>query len=207
MSADPLSIVIVAEGSSDSALEWPIRWLFKELGIKNPLEIKTSFRSHDSKSGLKGKLRTACQLFEPDLILVHRDSDGTSYKKRFEEIQRVSAQLDIVDLVPVVTVRMMEAWLLISEPAIRIASGNPQGRVSLNLPKTRQLEAIADPKSLLFELLKTASELKGRRLKKFSEFEARRITAEEIEDFSPLLQLSAFQALKKALKEKFSDIL
>ena len=187
MSADLLSIVIVAEGRSDSALEWPIRWLFKELGIKNPLEIQTSFRSRDSKSGLEGKLRTACQLFEPDLILVHRDSDGTSYKKRFEEIQRVSEQLDIVDLVPVVTVRMMEAWLLISEPAIRIASGNPQGRVSLNLPKTRQLEAIADPKSLLFELLKTASELKGRRLKKFSEFEARRITAEEIEDFSPLL--------------------
>lgn len=199
-----LSIVIVAEGSSDGALEWPIRWLFKELGVKCPLEIHTSFRSHDSNSGLEGKLKTACQLFEPDLILVHRDTDGTSYEKRLEEIKAVSERLDIVDLVPIVTIRMMEAWLLISESAIRVASGNPQGRITLNLPKIKQLEGIADPKSLLFKLLRTASELKGRRLKKFSEFEARRIAAEEIEDFSPLLQLSAFKALKEILEEMIS---
>jgi hypothetical protein len=64
------------------------------------------------------------------------------------------------------------------------------------------LEGIADPKSLLFQLLREASELKGRRLKKFSETEARKITAVEIEDFSPLLRLRAFQALKEALKDQ-----
>lgn len=205
MNTSALSIVIVVEGSSDSALEWPVRWLFKSLGIDRPLEIQTSFRSQEPSSSLEGKLKTACQLFEPDLILLHRDSDGTSYEKRLEEIQTVSGIVNPVTVVPLITVRMMETWLLISESAIRIASGNPQGRQPLGLPKIAQLEKIADPKSLLFKLLRDASELKGRRLKKFSEFEARKIAAEEIEDFSPLLQLNAFQALKNALEEKFLE--
>lgn len=70
MNADVLSVVIVAEGSSDSALESPVRWLINDLEIDRPLEIQISFRSQDSGTGLPGKLQTACQLFEPDLVLL-----------------------------------------------------------------------------------------------------------------------------------------
>ena len=203
MNADVLSVVIVAEGSSDSALESPVRWLINYLEIDRPLEIQISFRSQDSGTGLPGKLQTACQLFEPDLVLLHRDSDGTSYEKRLEEIEAAAQAVDTVPVVPVIPIRMTEAWLLIDEQAIRRASGNPQGKTQLELPKIGNLETIADPKSLLFDLLRKASELKGRRLKKFSVFEARKILAEEIEDFSALLQLSAFQKLLDLLRKQF----
>jgi hypothetical protein len=119
-----------------------------------------------------------------------------------QEIENATRIVDSVAVVPLITVRMMESWLLISESAIRTASGNPQGRKPLEIPKISSLEGIADPKSLLFKLLRDASELKGRRLKKFSETEARKIIAVEIEDFSPLLRLRAFQALKEALKNQ-----
>ncbi|MEE8523965.1 MAG: hypothetical protein V3T72_08540 [Thermoanaerobaculia bacterium] len=46
---------------------------------------------------------------------------------------------------------------------------------------------------------KDASELKGRRLRRFRQGQARQRLAELIEDYSPLEQLSAFQAFRSEL--------
>ena len=197
-----MTIVIVGEGTSDSALQWPVRWIFEELDFSGELEIHISHRSLDKGAGLRGKIETAIKLFSPDVIFVHRDSDGESYDQRANEIATASDHFDSMKFVPLITVRMMEAWLLINESAIRIAAGNPKGNKPLNLPRIGKLETLTDPKTLLFDLLREASELTGRRLKKFSVYEARRIAAEEIQDFSPLLQLKAFQNLKKEIEAK-----
>ena len=60
---------------------------------------------------------------------------------------------------------------------------------------------LTDPKKILCKALETASELRGRRLKKFNERQAIHRLAEIIRDFSPLYQLSAFQALKQDLSK------
>ena len=92
---------------------------------------------------------------------------------------------------------MTEAWLLFDETAIRLAAGNPNGKNPLNLPDLSTIEQIPDPKNILFEILREASGLTGRRLKAFNMAESRiRITA-LVSDFSPLGKLSAFQRLER----------
>ena len=100
----------------------------------------------------------------------------------------------------VVPVRMHEAWLLFDESAIRKAAGNPNDSVVLQPPATSIVEGIPDPKALLYDLLRTASERRGRRLKKFDPGKHARLVSEQIADFSPLRALSAFQRLEADVK-------
>lgn len=69
--------------------------------------------------------------------------------------------------VPVVPIRMTEAWLLIDEQAIRTASNNPNGIKTLDIPRINRLEHLPDHKNVLFEKIKMASELPSGRLRKF----------------------------------------
>jgi hypothetical protein len=96
---------------------------------------------------------------------------------------------------------MTEAWFLFDEAAIRQASGNPRGSVSLHLPAFPQIEAEPDPKQVLYDALRNASELHGRRRKKFRPQEAIHRLAELITDYAPLQQLSAFAALEHELRQ------
>jgi hypothetical protein len=101
----------------------------------------------------------------------------------------------------VIPVRMQEAWLLFDEAAIRKAAGNPNGKDTLSIPPLRKLEDVPDPKALLHDLLKTASGLKGGRLKRFDPHKsASRITA-YVDDFAPLRALPAFASLEDTIKQ------
>jgi hypothetical protein len=97
-------------------------------------------------------------------------------------------------VVPVVPVRMLEAWLLSDESALRTAAGNPNGRRPLELPRIQEIESLPDPKGILHDLLRQASEL-GSRRRRNVEVSAIRV-AERTEDFSRLRGLQAFRALE-----------
>ena len=94
-------------------------------------------------------------------------------------------------------IRMTEAWLLIDDAALRSAAGNPRGSVPLSIPAVRQLEGLPDPKKTLHDLLRTASGLTGRRLRRFRMDQAVHRLAQVIQDDSPLRQLPAFRALEE----------
>jgi len=93
---------------------------------------------------------------------------------------------------------MLESWLLCSEEAIRIAADNPSGENPLNLPAIGHVESTPDPKELLFDALRGASELSGRRLTRFRVEQRRHRVAELIEDFAPLRSLTSFQEFENA---------
>ena len=82
------------------------------------------------------------------------------------------------------------------EAAIRFASGNPNGKVPLEIPPLSRLEDKPDPKRLLHDLLITASEFTGRRRRSFDARRCALRVAALLDDFSPLRQLSAFRALE-----------
>lgn len=124
--------------------------------------------------------------------MVHRDAERETSQKRVLEIMDASAEV-IVPIVPAVPIRMLESWLLCSEEAIRIAADNPNGQSPLNLPLIGRVENTPDPKEVLFNALRSASELSGRRLNKFRVEQRRHRVAELIEDFSPLRSLVSFQ--------------
>jgi hypothetical protein len=136
----------------------------------------------NSPVGLRNKIRTAIELYPCELLFVHRDAEGQGRAIRITEINDTIDELRqsgiTIPHVCAVLVRMQEAWLLIDEVAIRTAVGNQYGRVQLQLPRLHEIEALHDPKEVLFELLTTASEFSGRRLRKFSCAKARlRITS------------------------------
>ena len=94
---------------------------------------------------------------------------------------------------------MTEAWLLISDEAIRHAADNPHGTCSLPLPVIRRLESLPDPKAALHQCLLAASEKRGRRLDQFRRDLPYRVhrVAEMIADYSPLRQLDAFSRFEQ----------
>lgn len=110
--------------------------------------------------------------------------------------------------VAVVPIRMTEAWMIHDKQAIRRASGNPNGTVTLKLPPASRAEHDPDPKSTLERALLDASELTGRRReKKKTEFpQMRARTAELIEDFGPLKTVPAFKAFLTALKSALIEL-
>ncbi|BCB82630.1 hypothetical protein Pflav_090400 [Phytohabitans flavus] len=100
-------------------------------------------------------------------------------------------------LVPVIPVRMTEAWLLLDESAIRRVAGNPRGKTDLGLPKAHQVESIADPKELLDQCLLTAANVTGRRRdslrKRFPQ--NRRQLLERLDRNGPITQLASWKLL------------
>lgn len=195
------------DGRSDRALVPILRWLLRENGVTCPIQpLWADLYRLPKKPPLmsKAEFESILDLYPCDLLFVHRDAEAQSYEKRVEEIRSVLSELsDPPPHVCVIPIRMQEAWLLIDENAIRQAAGNPNGKIPLSLPAIRGLESCPDPKQILYELLTTASEHRGRRLKKF---QARigsacyRVT-ECIDDFTPLRQLPAFNQLESELRQ------
>lgn len=156
---------------------------------------------------LEDRIEASLFFYECDLLFVHRDAEGQVAEQRFNEIRGASEALGSpTPIVCVVPVRMSEAWLLVDETAIRRAADKPNGRTALNLPPIDRVELIPDPKAVLLEALRTASEARGRRLAKFDEESRRHRIAELIGDPSVLRRLAAFNMLEQELREKFVEL-
>lgn len=202
---------LLADGSSDRALLSVLRWMLSQ-HHGNIEWIGQAAEVHNlpqKPRGLAGRMRSALDLFPSDVLFVHRDAEKESPDRRREEIASAFSEVKGAASpvpIPVVPVRMTEAWLLISEAAIRGASGNPGGRIALQVPSIRNLEGIPDPKEVLKDLLIAASELKGRRRKKFHFPEHRARVPDFIEDWSVILQLpSAARVYEDIAELKFHE--
>lgn len=133
------------------------------------------------------------------LLFVHRDAESMSFEQRLTEFDSVPATV-----VPVILVRMTEAWLLVSAQAIAEAADRPDTEVAL--PGVQDLASLADPKRELEQLLLAAAGHPiGRRGKKFkASLVSRRVNvATLIEDYAPLESIPAFQAFQAALASKY----
>jgi len=103
---------------------------------------------------------------------------------------------------------MTEAWLLSEERAIRVAAGNPNGTMDLDLPEPRRIEALPDPKAVLHELLERASGLRSpRRLARFRRSRGARvrIVAAQTRDFGSLRALPSFRAFEEELRHGLAE--
>lgn len=191
-----LKFGLLMDGTSDQVLAYPLRWLAHQLGIIGQIEPILGEASRGMP--LKARLAAALAQHPWDALLVHRDAEKDPWPERNQEIERASLGLDR-RVIPVIPVRMTEAWFLIEERAIRIAAGNPHGRVRLNIPDLRSLESLADPKKTLLELLETATEQRGRRLAGLRPHSLLHRVGDLIKDYSPLRVLPAFQELEREL--------
>ena len=186
---------IVADGGTDRMLvpiiEWTIHRLDPDVEILEPEFLKRS-----------GSVQDFLRTYESDamIIFVHRDSENLPLEHRLREFGNVTRQ----DVVPVVPVRMSEAWILFDGTAIARAAGSRAGEVSA--PRIGEIESISDPKDRLDELLFHAADSPtGRRGRNFRRSIAqRRISvATHITDYGPLEVLPAFRRFQDALAERY----
>lgn len=208
---DRISFTLVSEGTSDKALIPHITWLLEQNGISIPIDSEWADWRHlpEVPKKLHEKIKTSFELYPCDILFVHRDSDREPPQHRRNEIDNAieSAFNEIKpQYVCVIPIKMQEAWLLFDEKAIRRASANPYGKVKLNLPKLRSIERIANPKEILHDIIRQASELSGRHLRKLSLSHCASQISVNIEDFSPLRSLSAFQQLENDIKQVVKNL-
>ncbi|MBI3800779.1 MAG: hypothetical protein HY268_27845 [Deltaproteobacteria bacterium] len=204
-----LRYTLLTDGSSDRALLPLLTWLLREHGVNFPIQSEWADlrRLPKPPKELSERIKWSIELYPCDLLFVHRDAETGSLASRVEEIHKALEQLagaihwnrDLT--VCVIPIRMQEAWLLLNEAAIRSAAGNPNGRRPLELPSIKDLEQLPNPKMVLFNLLRQASELYGRRLRSFRVSGRVQRVAEFINDFVLLRALSAFVALEEEIEQ------
>lgn len=208
----PFRYTLVTDGASDRALIPILNWVLgrvpaiQQVGFVDQLAELRDLR--DPPKALAGRMERAVEDFPCDLLFVHRDAEGEAIEERVTEISRAAAQVAIGRHVPIVPVRMTEAWLLIDERAIRHAAGNPNGTAALDLPPLERLESEPDPKRALMRSLEQAAQKQGRRLQQFRRDIHRRRSrvADYIEDFSPLYALDAFRRFSRETETAIEDI-
>jgi Domain of unknown function (DUF4276) len=203
---------LLCDGTSDKALipiiSWLIRDLLPDVSVQSQYADFGLLRKPPPLSALDQRMEKAVSLYPCDILFVHRDAEKDSFESRKNEILKFFQKINTTfseKFVPVVPVRMMETWLLIDEDAIKKAAGNRNYAPKIDLPKSKNLESISEPKDYLHDLLKKVSGLKGRRLENLKVSQTVHIIADSIEDYSQLRELQAFKQLendvKKVLKE------
>jgi hypothetical protein len=207
-----LQFTLLSDGSSDRALIPILTWLLQELTLNRAVQSEWADlrRLPKSPRNLTERILRSVELFPCDLLFVHRDAEREMLELRVAEITKAVARAEeqegiVVPVVCVVPVRMQEAWLLLDKLAIRRASGNPNGTEELPLPKLNRLERIPDPKETLYQLLRTASGLKGRRLARFQVRNYAPQVSAFIDDFTPLRTLPAFAFLEGELRRVVAE--
>ncbi|MDT3396494.1 DUF4276 family protein [Streptomyces sp. B1866] len=203
-----LRVLFVSEGSSDRGLRPHIEQAAAEEG-QQILLTAPDFALLAGRVGhaVGDKLRAARQLGgDFDVVIVQRDADGQGVQARREEIAAAVEEVwGSLRHVPVIPVRMLEAWLLVDESVIRQVAGNPGGKTRLGLPKGPAVERVPDPKSMLKDALATASELKGRRLEIFQKRfpQNRHRLLELIDPSGPLRDIPSWRAFVVGLSSAF----
>jgi len=207
-----LHYTLLSDGSSDQALMPVLTWLLHQHLPNCPVQPRWADlrRLPDCPRRLHDRIRTTADLYNPcNLLFVHRDAETIPLDQRCAEIHdaigRAWPDGSTLPAIAVVPVRMMEAWLLFSETAIREAAGNPNGTVALNMPRPADLEDIPRPKDVLHDLVLAATNLPPRRRKRFDVNKAVRRIPEYIDDFSPLRNLTAFSTLEDCLVQAIID--
>lgn len=205
-----LRYTLLSDGSSDEVLLPILTWLLRENGVRCAIQPAWAElrRLRQPPRKLSDRIKTSIELFPCDLLFVHRDAENAPHAQRVSEINKAlveaAAFTAIPDAVCVIPIRMQEAWLLFDEEVLRRAAGNPYGKIALKLPALMKLEQLPDPKTVLYDFLRAASGLQGRRRKQMLLNKHARRVADLTDDFEPLRALSAFQALEKDLRHVVS---
>jgi hypothetical protein len=196
-----VTATLITDGSSDRLLVPLIELLFSA-HTDLPYQVVCADGIPPPSSGLSARINSALALFPCDLLFVHRDDEGIGADLRQREIENNwAATQQTAALICVIPVRMTEAWLIASEAPIRAAVGNPNGASPLNLPAAKNIESLPDPKAVLFEALKVASELNGTRKRRFNPHQYRHRVSELTDDLAPLRKLRSFKHLEAQIQE------
>ena len=197
--------LFVAEGTSDHPLADIVESLFISRGVDVNLSRPDFSRLEKVKKDVASRVTAGCELLAatPEVVVVHRDADNAGLTARREEIVAAVAECAPSSIVvPVIPIRMTEAWLLLDEEAIRFVAGNPRGREPLGLPKRHEVERVSDPKERLRNCLLDAASVTGRRRTQLARRfpENRRQLLERLDPDGPVTSLPSWIELSRSVE-------
>jgi hypothetical protein len=193
---------LFADGTGDRVLLPLVDWVFRSRSIEPAGSFAEPAVFAGCSRDLAAGIRKAIRWYLPEVLIVHRDAEREEPALRTEEIRGAVAEAGVeVPVVPIVPVRMTEAWFCLDEAAIRRAAGNRAGKAVLDLPSLRDAESRPSPKNEVHEALRRASGLSGRRLSKFDPNRVFPRVGDYIGDFSPLRELPSFRRFESALAD------
>lgn len=121
---------MLADGSSDEPLGLHVAALARRHDVSLDV-VAPEFARMDFRPGRAVEDRLTRMLAidpEFDVLVVHRDAEAQTVDHRLAEIQAALEDVALQwYLIPVIPVRMTEAWLLLDESAIRVVAGRPTG--------------------------------------------------------------------------------
>jgi hypothetical protein len=200
-----LRYTLLSDGSLDRVLMPILNWALRQNGVTLALTAEWADLRllRNPPAPLAARIEAALDLYPCDLLFVHRDTEASTVEERRKEIRAALDNLkpETVPAVCVVPRRMVEAWLLFDEGVIRAAAGNPRGDVPLTLPRVDALEDVPDPKEMLYNLLRTASEQRGRKLRSLPVRRLVHRVSDLLLDFSNLRVLPAFVSFEQELHD------
>ncbi len=195
-----VNIVLVCDGTSDVCIQDIIQWVVDEHFSTRTFRIQAAREVIPAHTPLEARIRRAHDIYEPDIVVCHRDAENQSLSQRTSEISLAATLSNILaPVVPAIPIRMVESWLLIDSSAIRSAANNRNGNQSLLLPSHSKIENSADPKGILFSALNSASGLPPQRLKRFDVHKARSRITGYIDSFAALRLQTGFQLFEREL--------
>lgn len=201
-----INIIFICDGTSDFCLVRVIEWLMGAHFDSVDYRVIQAQGCVPARGALDDRLSRSARMYSGDLIVCHRDAERDGLNARADEISNAAAGVGL-PVVPMVPVRMSEAWLLFDESAIRSAANNANGRMPLNIPRPRDLESIVDPKNILHNLLCEASGLSGQRLRRFNSHSAVHRVASYISDFGGLRVLESFRTFEADFVAQINTLL
>ena len=152
-----------------------------------------------------GSVKEFLNSYDPDvmLIFVHRDSENLTLEECMTEFESVNRS----NRVPVISVRMSEAWILFSGITIaRAAGSSASSAYAVSTPRISDIETMSNPKrrldTLLLEAAGSPSGRRGRNFKR-SIIERRVSVGSFIFDYSPLENLEAFLSFQDHLQRYY----
>ena len=176
-----LTCTLVADGSSDRVLI-PLLDMLLDEHCPGPYR-SPHFVELPAGLPLIDRIKEALDLYPCDLLFVHRDAEKESRTSRVEEIQNALVTFESAPVsIAIVPVRMS----------------------ALDLPGLTKIESLPDPKQVLFDALRMASELAPNRLRKFNPEEKRHRVTDLMNSLDRLRRLPSFQHLEHQIQQHFA---
>ena len=205
-----IRFAFLCEGSSDEPLSIHLEKLCLRNGASDVQGVPLSHVRNQKSKRVEDQLEALLQQDTNwDLIFIHRDPDSPDDSQQREELRKAVKKADLkLPHVLVVPIQEMEAWLLLDEQIIRFVAENPNGRVQLDLPKPSRVETVSSPKERLQEILITATQNKGRRLKRFKKRfpDHRRLLIDRLDIDGLISQGPAWQQLCKDVESTLATM-
>ena len=127
---NPLRYTLVSDGPTDRVLLRIIDWVLDQISSTSERGVQSEFADLGRLvrgTGLLGKISSALDFYPCDLLFVHRDAESSDAAMRLHRLEEIREAMQSYSIcyVPIVPVRMTEAWLLFDRVAICEAAGNP----------------------------------------------------------------------------------